>query len=369
VLAVAFGRLAPFFRWPVAPGLDAGFSSASALLLVWRDGLPASYLPLYPILGFGLGDAGLATLAADVSLLAPIAPYRALLLATLASEGLFVLAVFALARRFWSASWSALGAVTLSALGLLLLARAEAAGGTPLALALVTSGAALVLHARGRSARVAAGVLWAGAVAVSPPLAAAGGVATAATLVATRRSLGRVALAACVASFFAAPLLWRSTDAGRLSAPDPLPTALVLLIVTLIPVTAGRWPWPDRKRWGLLVCGCVAFLATGADWSARSARVTVSADDFAAGAWVRDNSRATDVVCAGDERTRAWIPALAGRAASPPRVPPSVRASRVGPLARCRLLWGPAEPVASPVAFREGGVTVTRLFPAAAGAP
>jgi hypothetical protein len=368
-LTAALSRLAPFFLWPVTPGLDAGFSSASALLLEWRDGLPASYLPLYPILGFGLGDAGLATLAADISLLARIPPHRALLLATLASEGLFVLALFAFARRFWSASWSALGAVTLAALGLLVVARAEAAGGTPLALALVTSGAALVLHARGRSARVAAGVLWAGAAAACAPLAAAGGVATLATIVATRRSLGRLGLAVFVASLFVAPLLWRSTDAGRLSAPDPLPTALLLLIVTLIPVTAGRWPWPDWKRWGFLVCGSVAFLATGADWSSRSARVAVSADDFAAGAWLRDHSGATDVVCAREESARAWIPALAGRAASPPRWPHSVRASRVAPLAPCRFLWGPAGPAASPAAFRKGGVSVTRLFPAATDTP
>lgn len=368
-LAAALVRLAPFFRWPVAPGLDAGFSSASALLLVWRDGLPASYLPLYPILGFGLGDAGLATLAADVSLLARIAPHRALLLATLASEGLFVLAVFAFARRFWSASWSALGAVALAALGLLVVARAEAAGGTPLALALVISGAALVLHARGRSARVAAGVLWAGAVAVCAPLAAAGGVATLATIVATRRSLGRIGLAVFVASLFVAPLLWRSIDAGRLSSPGPFPLAIVLLIVTLIPMTAGRWTWPDRKTWGLLACGSITFVATGADWGLRAARLAVSADDFAAGAWIRDHSGATDVVCAGDERARAWIPALAGRATSPPRWPQSVQASRLAPLTPCRFLWGPAGPGASLAAFRQGRTSVTRLFPAAADAP
>lgn len=368
VLAVALGRLAPFFQWPVAPGLDAGFSSASALLLVWRDGLPASYRPLYPILGFGLGDAGLATLAADISLLAHIAPHRALLLATLASEGLFVLALFAFARRFWSASWSTLGAVTLAALGLVALARADAAGGTPLALALATCGTALVLDARGRSARVAAGVLWAGAVAVSAPLVAVGALATVAMIVAMRRSPGRVGIAACVASLFAAPLLWRSTDAGRLSAPDPLPLALLLLIVTLIPATAGRWSWPDRTPWGLLVCASIAFVATREDWSSRSARIVVSADDFAAAAWLRDNSRVTDVVCSGDEGARAWIPALAGRAASPPRVPHGVRASRVGPLATCRFLWGPASG-ASSAAFREGGLSVGRLFPVAADAP
>jgi hypothetical protein len=335
------------------------------LLLVWRDGIPASYLPLYPILGFGLGDAGLATLAADVSLLAGIAPFRGFLLATLASEGLLTLALYALVRRFWPEAWAAWGAVSVTAVGLFGLARSEGQGGATMALALAVGGASLVLHARGRPACVAAGALWAGGSVVSAPVVLTAGLATAVVILAKRGRLwlGGPGLAVAVAGLLAAPVLWRTTER---SWPGFLPLALVLLIVAGIARTAG--PWSRRKLSASAIAGygALSLAVTLADWRLRSMRVLVSADDLAAAAWLQSHSRAMDVVCAGDEAARAWIPALAGRAASPPRWPPSVRAGRLAPpLAACRFFWGPVGST-SPAAFRQGGVAVTRLRAAAA---
>jgi hypothetical protein len=363
VLAAALSRLAPFFWWPAAPGLDAGFSSASALLLVWRDGLPASYLPLYSILGFGLVDSGLATFAADISLLGGVAPQRSLLLATLASEGLFIVALFAFARRFWPQVWASLGAVCVAALGLLVSAQWEGNSGAILASAFAVGGASLVLHARGRSARVAAGVLWAGGAAVSAFLVVAGGASTVATIVAKRagRGLDKLVLATSVAALLAAPVVWRIADAGGLRASGLFPLAIALCVVMGIPTTVGRWPWFAPKAGTLTAFGVAALVATMADWNLRSAHVLVSADELAAAAWLRGHSRATDVVCARDEAGRAWIPALAGRATSPPRLPAAARPSGIGPpLSPCRFMWGPTArtPVA---AFSQGRVSVLRL--------
>jgi hypothetical protein len=365
VVAAALARLLPFFSWLVPPGLDPAFSSSSALLLVWRDGLPASYLPLYPISGFGLGDSGLATLAADVSLLAGLAPYRALLLVTLASEGLLILALFAFARRFWPEAWSSLGAVTGAAIGLLLAARPEVQGGTLLALALAVGGASLVVHARGRSVCVAAGALWAGGAAVSGLLVVGGGLATSAPMVTKQRgrALGRLGLAVAVAVLLAGAVLWR-TAAARLAAPGPIPLALLVFILMGIPRIAPRCS-SEPKGWVIGGCLVATLVATLADWNLRSTELRVSADEIAAAAWLRDNSRSTEVVCAGDEAARAWVPALAGRATSKPLLPDSVRpvAGFGLPQAPCRFLWGPSGPLTAPAAFRQGRVSVARLTP------
>jgi hypothetical protein len=345
VLATALVRLAPFFWWLAAPGLEAAFSSSSALLLVWRDGLPASYLPLYPMLGFGLGDSGLAAFAADVSLLSGVAPYRALLLATLASEGLLIVALFAFARRFWPAAWSSLGVAAGATLGFLAASPADAPGGVALALAFAVGGASLVLHARGRSPCVAAGALWAGGAAVSGPLAIVGALATAATIAAKPdRRLGRLALAVMVTVLLAAAVLWR-TSPGHLDPPGWILSALLVLVVIGIPATAGRGPWREPGSWLIATGTVLALAATLADWRIRSARARVSPDDVAAAAWLRQHSEATDVVCAADPAAGAWIPALAGRASSPPRWPEAGGAPRFGPpLAPCRFLWGSPRP-------------------------
>ncbi len=369
MLAMALGRLVPSFLWPAAPGLDAGFTSASTLLLVWRDGLPASYVPLYPILGFGLGDAGLAALAADVSLLTGTVPHRALLLATLASEGLLILALFALARRSWpeTGSGAATGALAGATAFLLGWSRWDGEGGTVLAMALATCGSSLVVRACGRSPRVAAGLLWAGAAALSPLVALAGGVATGLALATTGgwRALGRLALPVALAGALSAPWLWRILDAGRFAAPKPL--TLLLVVAIALSVGAARSYRLGPRAFPLVVA--IALAATLADWGWRSAEVRVTADDLAAAHWLRSHSGATDTVCAQDEAARAWIPALAGRAAIPPRWPESVRAARLAArLPACGFVWSEDASPLAPAAFREGRVSVSPM-PSPGSAP
>ncbi|HEY6552354.1 MAG TPA: hypothetical protein VI669_03320, partial [Vicinamibacteria bacterium] len=334
-------------------------------LLVWRDGLPASYLPLYPILGFGLRDSGLAALAADVALLAGLHAHRAFLLVALASESLLILALFALARRFWAEGWSAVGAAAATAVALFGAAAGDClGGGATMALALTVAGAALVLRAGGRSPCVAAGVLWAGGAALSPLVVLVGGLATLTTIVAARgrRASGLLGLAAFVAALLAAPVLWRTVEVGRPELPGLLGAALAAVVVAGIPATAGRWAGPGARS--LLLAACVVVAATFADWRLRSAQIRVSADELAAAAWLRDHTEPTDVICSDDPGARAWIPALAGRAASPSELPSSVRPSRLAPaLEACRLAWGPRGALAGPAVFTQGRVSLARLPP------
>jgi hypothetical protein len=361
-LALALGRLLPFFLWPVAPGLDAGFTSASALLLVWRDGLPASYAPLYPTLGFGAGEAGLAALAADVSLLAGTTPYRALLLATLASEGLLILALFALARRSWSERGPALVAVAVASVGLLAWSRGDDTGGTVLAVALAICGGSLVVRSCGRSPRVAAGLLWAGAAVLSPLVVLAGVVASGLAVARAGgwRALGRLALPAALAAAFSAPWLWRTTAADRFAVPGLLtllPVGALALALGFCAVGARR---SGPRAFALWVA--IALAATLADWGWRSTQVRVTADHVAAAAWLRRNSRAMDAVCVRDEAAGAWLPALAGRATEPPRWPASVRASRLVPArAACGFVWSEDGSPTAPAGFRQGRVSVSPI--------
>jgi hypothetical protein len=363
VLVFAFARLAPFWWWPAAPGLEAAFPSSSTLLLVWRDGLPASYLPLYPILGFGLRDSGLATLAADVSLLAGLHAHRAFLLVALASEGLLTLALFALARRFWTEAWSAVGAVAATAVALLGVAGGDClGGGVTMAMALTVAGAALVLRAGGRSPCVAAGVLWAGGAALSPLVVLVGGLATLAMFVARRggQASGLIGLATLVAALLAAPVLWRTVEVGTPEPPGVLGSTLCALVVAGISATAGHWRRPGARS--LALATSVVVAATISDWRLRSGRVLISADELSAAGWLRDHTEPTDVICSDDPRVRAWIPALAGRAASPRGLPLSVRPSRLAPaLEACRFAWGPPGSQPWPVAFRQGRVSLARV--------
>src|ERR1700682_526197 len=49
LLAIVAGALlVPFLLWPLAPGWRMPLESASALLVSWRDGWPASFPPLLP---------------------------------------------------------------------------------------------------------------------------------------------------------------------------------------------------------------------------------------------------------------------------------------------------------------------------------
>ena len=99
VVAVALGLVAPFALWAHAPGPEMAFTTTSARVAVWHDGLPGSYAPLLPLAPFGAPAPALATLSADLSLLSGLDPARAVVLATLAALGLGLLGRTPSSRR------------------------------------------------------------------------------------------------------------------------------------------------------------------------------------------------------------------------------------------------------------------------------
>jgi hypothetical protein len=76
----------------------ASFSSISATLVVWNDGIPSSFQPLLDLAPFGADAPSLATLSADVALLSGLSPPRAVLLVGLAASCLLFLGVLELRR-------------------------------------------------------------------------------------------------------------------------------------------------------------------------------------------------------------------------------------------------------------------------------
>lgn len=174
VAACACARLAPYFMWPVAPGADMSLHSLSALLMVWRDGIPKTYEPLLPIPTFGAYTPGLHGLAADISLLAGLPAHRSAFLVSVAAYGLLQIALYALLRRSFDQRVAGLASVL--ALGM---ARAPQSffgwGGNPsvLALAMLTAAAALLASGRSRAPAMAAGLMLAAAVVSHAMMAAA----------------------------------------------------------------------------------------------------------------------------------------------------------------------------------------------------
>jgi hypothetical protein len=322
VLGFALLRLLPFGAWPAAPGLDAGFASSAALLLCWRDGIPASYLPLQPVLGFDAGAFGVSALAADVALLAGLEAHRALLLAQLASEGLLVLAAYALAVRFMAAGPAATVAVAAAAAALLALAPWEAEGAAALALALGVAGAGLVLRGRGRASAVAAGLLFGAALAaLGAPGALAAGLPV---VVAGLRSRAwpdprRLGLAAGVAAVLAAPTLLRTAAPGL---PGARAVGSVLVLaggLALAGAAVGLARRPASRS--TLPAGFLALALTLGEFAARGSRVVVTDDSLKVAAWLRTHTRPPERVCAAHAVDRAWVPAIAGRATQPSRLP------------------------------------------------
>ncbi|HUG53891.1 MAG TPA: hypothetical protein VMR21_09825, partial [Vicinamibacteria bacterium] len=93
--AGALALFVPFALWPVAPGSAMPRESLAALMLSWHDAWPPSFEPLLATRPFQAG--GVASLAADVSLLSGAPAYRATLLATLAGQAALLMALWGLA--------------------------------------------------------------------------------------------------------------------------------------------------------------------------------------------------------------------------------------------------------------------------------
>ena len=210
VVTVAAARLLPFFVWPTAPGAQASFQAVSTLLMVWRDGLPASYEPLFPLRAFSAYPHGAHGLAADVTLLAGLAAHRAAWLVRLAAEGLLHVALYGLLARRLDTRAAALGAVLAVALARVPTALAVCGEPFVLALAFGLAAAGLLTGHREWPSAVAGGFLLAAATSCHP-LAAA--ITLAALVVTARRGTSgrgaRPALALAVAFGASAPFLWR----------------------------------------------------------------------------------------------------------------------------------------------------------------
>ena len=111
VLGTALALLAPLPLWHHAPGPRLAFQTTAARLLVWRDGIPASFEPLLPLEPVGAHAPALATLAADVSLLTGADPGPALLWVVAAAAGLVLVGLFALHATWAPPQAAALGSL------------------------------------------------------------------------------------------------------------------------------------------------------------------------------------------------------------------------------------------------------------------
>lgn len=218
VAGFALARVAPFFLWPVAPGADMSLHSLSTLLMVWRDGIPATYEPLLPIPSFGAYTPGLHGLAADVSLLSGLPAHRSAFLVATVAYALLQVALFALLSRLARPPAAALASVL--ALGMARVPQAFFGwGGNPsvLALAFLAAAAALLVRGTSRPAATAAGLVL-GAAVVSHTMMAAAAVGTLPLVVDLVRraapherphALRRLGLAGLVALAAAGPFLLR----------------------------------------------------------------------------------------------------------------------------------------------------------------
>jgi len=198
-----------------APRLD----TTAAQLMVWHDGMPASYAPLREAGSFGAHPHGLDALAADLSMLSRVPVPRAAVLAVAAAGGLSVLGLYALlARRLTP---GAAGLVTAAVAVTVSLVEAVSGGGDAawsLGLGFVLAAAGPLVGGRTRSGAVAAGAFVGTALMVAPVVvaagAAAGAVSAAVAWRQTPRSaramfLRRLALAAASAAATGAPYVVR----------------------------------------------------------------------------------------------------------------------------------------------------------------
>jgi hypothetical protein len=335
VAVAALARIAPFFLWPVAPGPDMSFHALTALVMVWRDGLPVTYEPLLPLHTFGAYPPGLHALAADLALLSGMAPHRAVFLVSLAGQGLLHVAAFALLKRFLAApaaGWAAVFAVGLVRLPTALLGLGE--GTSVLALALVLAASAHLVRGSDRSPAVAAGLFLGAAAVCHPPLMGAGALTLGLALRRRRADgqehAGRLWLAAFVALLAAGPFLLRlplgrlgltrllqRVDVRGVALPALALAAAVVLAFGIDRLMRGRAL--AARRMTLLLLAVATCECARRDALVQPRLVT--GDDLVAMAWIGENTRPLDLICNRDRPSGLWIPALAGRAIREPWLP------------------------------------------------
>ena len=316
VFILGFLCLVPLLWLPVAPGLS--LASTEARLVAWREGLPATYEPLLPIRAFGAHAPGLPMLAADVVLLSGVAPHRAVLLVALLACGLLVIAASTLLAR---AGRSRLGLALAGIVATLTLLAVRAGFALPgpatLAAALGLVALALLVRGTGRSPAVASGALLGAAFTVQALVALL--LATAMAFVGSRP---RRLLALALGLVLAGPRLWSTVPAiSRREVRWELHE--------LLPQREGV---PDEGAWLAM-------------------------------AWVRDHTEPLAHVCVPPGSVGRWVPAVAGRAITPPEVPWLYRDEALASAPSCRFTmlfapFVPAEPPFAPGPWRavfEGG--------------
>lgn len=187
-----------------------------------------------------------------------------------------------------------------------------------------------------------------------------------------RRSGGLAAtgLAAFLLVGLAAGVRWGGVGPFVVPPEQPMALLAVLLsvgVAVLVDDVLGHGNW-------IAALGVVALLAVGAERTHRyyfgaASTVMVSADDLAAMAWIRDHTRALEVVCNDDRTAGVWVPALAQRGISSPKTPffyaDEVRRSAEGrpcalSYASDRWFFGPPAPqrLRGRVVFESGAVRI-----------
>ena len=331
VLAASLAVVAPAPLWHHAPGPRLAFQTTTARLLVWRDGVPATAEPLFPLAPVGAHAPALATLAADVSHLSGVDPAVSVLVVVVGAAGLLLVGLFALHATWAPARAAALGAlVGLATAPWPGLVRPWGEGEALLALAFALPAAALLVGHASRSSAVAAGMLLAASTLAQPVLAPI--VLVACTIGANLRPReGRSGLAFswALALLFAVPglsplvrsLSLREAQGILLSVRprELLPCALGFVLVAFAPLVLLRLAEPHSRPGrlatvALAVIGPALLVAQVHGWIASA---QLPAPVRAALLRLPLEVGPLESVCA-PEGTRDWVPALAGREAGEP---------------------------------------------------
>jgi hypothetical protein len=328
VMSVALALLVPVPLLHHAPGARLAFQTANARLMVWRDGIPATAEPLFPLAPVGAHAPALATLAADVSHLSGLDPARSLLLVVVAAAALLLVGLFALHATWAPPLVAALGAILgFAAMPWPAALSVWGEGEGLLALVFALPAVALILGHASRSSALAAGMLLSAA-ALSQPLLGLLALASLA-LALGRRRRGRLWLASALALALAAPGLWPLAQA--ISLREAMATALAvrpgeLLAFALGVALAASFPLAllrlaeARSRAGRLATVALALVGTAlllarVDGWVASGQLPARTREALARAAAATSS--LDALCAPGE-ARDWVPALAGRAAADP---------------------------------------------------
>ncbi len=337
VLGAALALFAAAARGPHAPGPRLAFQTTAARLVVWRDGVPASFEPLLPLEPWGAHAPALATLAADVSLLTGADAARALVALAAAALALALVSLFALLGVRVEPLPAAAGALAAFALapwplGLSLFGTCEAL----LALGFALQAAALVAGHASRASAAAAALLLAAAALAQPLVAALTGGALAAASAGVRGADGgadgrgrgrRVAGVLALSLALAAPGLLPLAKAlsanearaiqGGVSTGELLAFIACVALAAALPRVLARPTRATRfARLALLVLGppLVALRAHG--WLASGVLPEPARAALARAAAI---TSPLSTVCAADG-VREFVPALAGRRPGEPGI-------------------------------------------------